>query len=134
MRISDLSAASGVSAQAIRFYERRGLLPPSAREGNGYRRYDDSAIARLTFIRTAQSAGLTLAEIGSIISIREAGEAPCKHVTLLLASKRSEIQRRQRELALLESELIRLIDASHAVDPATCATGGVCDVIAMTSH
>lgn len=58
MRIGDLSTVSGVPAQTIRFYERRGLMAASVRDGNGYRRYDHAAVTRLRFIRSAQKAGL----------------------------------------------------------------------------
>ena len=80
MQIRDLATASGATAQTIQFYERRGLLDPAERAGNGYRRYNDVALSRLRFIRSAQTAGLTLSEIGSIITVREAGEVPCGHV------------------------------------------------------
>ena len=51
MQIRDLAIASGATAQTIRFYERRGLLDPAERAGNGYRRYNDAALSRLQFIR-----------------------------------------------------------------------------------
>ena len=132
MKIGDLSIVSGVPSQTIRFYERRGLLSPSAREGNGYRRYDHAAVSRLNFIRSAQSAGLTLAEIASVINIRDAGEAPCAHVSTLLEEKLDEVQRRQRELAVLEAELNQLIAAGRDLDPTDCEPGGVCSVIVST--
>jgi MerR family mercuric resistance operon transcriptional regulator len=125
MKIGELSRVSGVASQTIRFYERRGLLSPSAREGNGY---------RLDFIRFAQAAGLTLAEIASVITIRDAGEAPCAHVSTLLTAKLEDVQRRQRELAVLEAELNRLIAASLDLDPTDCEPGGVCSVIVTTAQ
>lgn len=134
MKIGDLSRVSGVPSQTIRFYERRGLLSPSGREGNGYRRYDQEAASRLDFIRGAQTAGLTLAEIASVITIRDAGETPCEHVSKLLNTKLEDVQRRQRELAVLEAELHQLIAASRELDPIDCEPGGVCSVIVTTAH
>lgn len=129
MQIRDLALASGVTAQTIRFYERRGLLPPAARDRNGYRQYDEAAVSRLHFIRSAQTAALTLTEIGSIITVREAGTAPCEHVSTLLDTKLEDVHRRQQELALLETELHQLISASHGLNPADCAEGSVCQII-----
>lgn len=129
MHIGELTHATGVTAQTIRFYERRGLLPSAARDKNGYRRYDDATASRLRFIRSAQTAGLTLTEIGSITALREAGEVPCEHVSSLLARKLEDVHARQRELALLEAELHRLIDASRNLDPANCPPGSVCQII-----
>jgi DNA-binding transcriptional MerR regulator len=129
MRIGDLTHATGVTAQTIRYYERRGLLPSATREQNGYRQYDDATAARLRFIRSAQTAGLTLTEISSITALREAGEVPCEHVSALLDSKLNEVRARQHELALLETELQQLIDASRNLDPANCPQGSVCQII-----
>jgi MerR family mercuric resistance operon transcriptional regulator len=118
-----------VTAQTIRFYERRGLLPSAAREQNGYRQYDDATASRLRFIRSAQTAGLTLTEISSITALREAGQVPCEHVSALLARKLQDVRTRQEELALLAAELHRLIDASRELDPADCSPGSVCQII-----
>jgi MerR family mercuric resistance operon transcriptional regulator len=129
MRIGDLALAAGVNAQTIRFYERRGLLPAAARESNGYRQYDDATASRLRFIRASQAAGLSLTHISSIIALRQTGETPCKHVTTLLAGKLEDVHARQRELALLETELENLIKASQHLDPADCSAGSVCQII-----
>ena len=129
MRIGDLALVAGVNTQTIRFYERRRLLPSAAREANGYRQYDEATASRLRFIRASQAAGLSLMDISSIISLREAGEVPCEHVTTLLAGKLEDVRTRQRELALLETELQHLIEASRNLDPADCSAGAVCQII-----
>ncbi|TFD57593.1 heavy metal-responsive transcriptional regulator [Cryobacterium sp. Hh7] len=134
MQIRDLAIASGATAQTIRFYERRGLLDPAERAGNGYRRYNEAALSRLQFIRSAKTAGLTLSEIGSIITVREAGEVPCGHVLDLLSAKLTDVHRRQQELALLESELHHLIEASQPLDPGDCEAGSVCHLFTQAHH
>ena len=63
MRISEVSDQSGVPAKTIRFWEGRHLLPEPARTSAGYRDYDPAVLERLAFIRTAQTAGLTLSAI-----------------------------------------------------------------------
>ena len=134
MQIRDLAIASGATAQTIRFYERRGLLDPAERAGNGYRRYNEAALSRLQFIRSAKTAGLTLSEIGSIITVREAGEVPCGHVLDLLAAKLSNVHRRQQELVLLETELQHLIDGTQHLDPGDCEAGSVCHLFTQAHH
>ncbi|QHO70103.1 heavy metal-responsive transcriptional regulator [Marisediminicola antarctica] len=129
MRIGDLALVAGVNAQTIRFYERRGLLPSAAREANGYRQYDEATVSRLRFIRASQGAGLSLTDIGGIISLRDAGAVPCGHVATLLAGKLEDVRDRQRELARLESELQHLIEVSQNLDPADCSAGTVCQII-----
>ncbi|MFV2038669.1 MAG: MerR family DNA-binding protein, partial [Acidimicrobiales bacterium] len=87
--------------RTVRFYERRGLLPEPQRAANGYRVYDDATLSRLRFIRSTQAAGLTLAEIRSIIDIRDSGAAPCTHVDALLDAKLGEVRQRRQQLAVL---------------------------------
>jgi hypothetical protein len=84
MRIGDVAAASGLTTKTIRFYEQAGLLPRPPRTAGSYRDYPEQTIKRLAFIRDAQSAGLTLAEIRSVLALRDAGASPCAHVTALI--------------------------------------------------
>ncbi|HEY3121316.1 MAG TPA: MerR family DNA-binding transcriptional regulator [Vicinamibacteria bacterium] len=46
MQIGELAERSGVSVQAVRYYERRGLFAPAARLSSGYRDYPTNAVAR----------------------------------------------------------------------------------------
>lgn len=130
MLIGKVAAITGVDSQTIRFYERQGLLPEPHREPNGYRSYDNAAIGRLQFVRAAQTAGLTLAEIASILHLRDAGETPCTRVSLLLDRKLEDVRARQRELATLATELEQLIEGSHDLDPSNCADADICHIIA----
>jgi len=131
MRIGEIAAAAGVPSQTIRYYERRGLLPPPERGPNSYRDYDASALTRLDFIRRGQAARLTLVEIASVLTLRDEGSAPCSHVQALLATKLSEVQARQSELASLEVELAGLLAFSERLDPADCADGQICTILAV---
>ena len=130
MLIGELADASGVRSQTIRFYERRGLLPAPQRGSNGYRTYDASTLNRLRFVQTAQAAGLTLAEIGSIIGIRDDGNVPCAHVATLIHSKLDDVRARIGDLAVLEAELVVLIERSHRLDPADCTNADICHILA----
>ncbi|GAA4169211.1 MerR family transcriptional regulator [Gryllotalpicola koreensis] len=65
--IADVAERAGVTASALRFYERRGLIASSGR--NGLRRtFDPDVLGRLTLIRCAQDAGFTLEQIGRFIA------------------------------------------------------------------
>ncbi len=84
MLIGELAERSGVPAKTIRYYEDLDILPPPRRTVGGYRDYDDAAVDRLRFVRAAQAAGLTLAEIRNVVALRDDGIAPCSHVIALL--------------------------------------------------
>ena len=99
MRIGVLAAQAGITAKAIRFYEDTGLMPAPARTPAGYRDYPAGAAARLGFIRDAQAAGLSLAEIRSILVIRDDGQPPCRHVTDLIDQHLAQVSQRLAELA-----------------------------------
>ncbi len=130
MLIGELAETVGLDTQTIRFYERRGLLPEPRRAANGYRTYDASSATRVLFIRSAQTAGLTLAEIMGVVAVRDHGEVPCAHVTALLSSKLDAVRARRAELAALESELERLIARGDILDPADCTGSDVCQILA----
>lgn len=67
--IGGLAKAAGVGVETVRFYQRRGLLPEPARPPGEVRRYGDSDIKRLKFIRSAQTAGFTLNEIKELLDL-----------------------------------------------------------------
>lgn len=130
MRIGEVAARIGIPTETIRFYEHRGLLPTPRRSANGYRRYDDAALARLRFVRAAQTAGLTLAEIRGIVELRDDGTTPCAHVTELLNDKIADVRERRAHLDELESEITALIDRGRHLDPADCSASEVCHILA----
>jgi len=129
MRIGAVTAESGATAKTIRFYEQTGLLPEPPRTSSGYRDYPPETTTRLEFIRTAQNAGLTLAEIRSILAIRDDGQPPCAHVTALLEAHLAEVERRMAELESTSTALRGLLATAAAADPATCAGEG-CRILA----
>ena len=75
LTIGTLSKKVGVGVETVRFYQRRGLLPVPPRAG-GIRRYDLRDVERLQFIKRAQAAGFTLAEIGELIALDAGEERP----------------------------------------------------------
>lgn len=129
MRIGELAAAADIPPETVRYYERRGLLAPPERSRNGYRTYHDDALHQLRFIRAAQAAGLTLAEIRSVIELRDDGDAPCQHVEALLAYELADVRCKQRQLAVLEHELVALIERSATLHPSECHPDDICHVI-----
>lgn len=129
MLIGELAGVAGVPTQTIRFYERKGLLPVAERGSNGYRNYDASTLTRLHFVSAAQAAGLTLAEIGSIIELRDDGTVPCTHVAGLVNSKLAAVRARIRNLTALAAELEALVERSGRLDPADCTGDDICHII-----
>jgi len=77
LTIGQLAERAGVATSAIRFYESRGLLSSQRTVGN-QRRYAQSELRRVAFIRTAQRVGLTLEEIGDALATLPDKRTPTK--------------------------------------------------------
>lgn len=129
MRIGELAAAVGVTTKALRFYEQAGVLPEPGRTSSGYRDYDSAALARLAFIKAAQAAGLTLAEIRQVIAVRDSQGPPCGHVAAVLDQHLTDLDNRIAELAATRAEVARLRARARTLDPAECGTDAVCHVL-----
>ena len=130
MKIGELAEQGQVSAKTIRYYESIGLLHEPDRTDSGYRNYDDAAVERLRFIRDAQATGLSLAEIASVLELKESGERSCQHTTALLTRHLSEIDEQIARLQDARSTLSALADRAAGLDPASCTDPNRCQVIA----
>jgi MerR family mercuric resistance operon transcriptional regulator len=105
LKVSEVAAQGGVSPDAVRFYEREGLLPAPPRSPSGYREYDDSAAHRIRFIKEAQGLGLRLAEIKELLEIQDRGACPCGHTRTLVERHLDEIDAEMKRLGELRREL-----------------------------
>lgn len=115
MKIGELSAALGVSRDALRFYEKQGLLT-STRGANGYRYYAPNAVAWLTYVGQAQALGFTLAEIRQDLALLGGGPDAEAQVQQALRAKVEEVEHRIKVLDDLRSSLLLRL-----ADPAACA-------------
>lgn len=68
MRIGELAEDLRTSTKTLRFYERSGLLPPPARQGNGYRAYDERAVARARLVVGLRRIGLSIEEVRDLLA------------------------------------------------------------------
>jgi DNA-binding transcriptional MerR regulator len=110
LTVSTLADRVGLSADAVRYYERLGLLPAPRRSAAGYRLYDEAAVERLRFVKGAQRVGLRLREIRELLEVIDLGRCPCGHTQTLLAQRLVEVDAQLARLAALRAELARLLD------------------------
>jgi DNA-binding transcriptional MerR regulator len=101
----ELARLSGVSADTIRFYERRKLLSPAARTSVGYRVFPPESLARVRLIRAGLAIGFSVAELADILRERNSGGAPCRRVRRMAAEKLAILEKRLRELQSWRREL-----------------------------
>jgi DNA-binding transcriptional MerR regulator len=101
----DLARLCGVSADTVRFYERRRLLPPAARTSAGYRIFPPDSLTRMRTIRAGLSMGFSVGELADIFCERNAGGAPCRQVRKLASEKLALLEAKLRDLQNWRREL-----------------------------
>lgn len=116
--IGQLARAAGVGIDTVRYYERSGLLEPAQRLASGYRRYGETELRRLHFIRRAQRLGFSLAEIKDLLAI--SGRRDVRAVRKAAQARLRDVESRIAELQRVRDALTGLVAAcpggGHAED------------------
>lgn len=112
-----LAQREGVNIATIRYYEKRGLLPPAPRSRSGYRIYAGDALRRLHFIRQAQVLGFTLDEIGELLSLRMQSGTTCADIRQQARRKIQTVDGKIRDLQRIKQALTRLAVACQGEGP-----------------
>ena len=117
LRIGDLAEQAGVSVDALRYYERRGLVRPTGRRPSGYREYPADAVAVVRFVKRAQALGFSLAEVDELLRIR--GDVDRAEAALaareVARAKIRDIDARVRQLQALRGALAGLVEDCEQV-------------------
>lgn len=112
MKIGQLVERFGVSVDTIRFYEKKGLLQPSARSEAGYRLYSEADSNRLGFILRSKSMGFSLEQIKDLLQLEDnRSHWHCEDVKDKVQQKMSEIEQQIKQLQGFYSSLKQLSDA-----------------------
>ena len=112
MNIRRAVAASGLSADTIRFYERRGVLPPPPRRPNGYRDYSEQHVETLRLAVGLRALGLSLHEMGSVLALAHDGTCGDVRVVLgqTLAGALEQLDGRIAELARSRTQISTIVE------------------------
>ena len=103
MTIGRASETLGLPISTLRYYEREGLLAPTDRSRSGYRLYDEAAVERLAFIRSAQAVGFTLNDIRELLRLDK--DSSCKEVQQLLGRRLAEVKEKLADLNRVQGAL-----------------------------
>ena len=118
MLIGDLAKRSDVTLVTHRYYEEIGLLTAPPRSERGYRRYSTATLKELEFIKKGQGLGFSLEDIGEILKLSRAGEAPCSRVLDLAERNLTAAEDHIRQLQAFRNRLASQIEKwrgeSHA--------------------
>lgn len=110
LRIGDVASSCGLSVDAVRYYERVGLLVAEGRTAGGFRTYNADAIERLTFVKQAQCLGLRLREIRELLGVPgDRGRQHCQRVRAVLVRRLDDVKSQMKELARFQRTLKRAL-------------------------
>jgi len=113
MNIGEASAASGVSAKMIRYYESIGLVPETPRTGSNYRVYGERELHTLRFIRRARDLGFSLERIKGLLSLWQDSARASSDVKQIALAHVDELNQRIRELTEMRDTLNTLASCCH---------------------
>lgn len=108
--IGALAHQTGAKVETVRYYERAGLMPAPPRAEGGHRRYDDTHVRRLWFIRRARDLGFSLDDIRHLLGLVDNDTMTCGEVHATASEHLDGVRRRIADLRRLETVLADLTD------------------------
>jgi DNA-binding transcriptional MerR regulator len=110
--IGELAGRTGCTPEAVRFYEREGVLPRPERRGGGrYRRYSAADVERVRFLKRARDLGFSLAEVRELMTLAASDpQRPCTEVDALARAHLTQVEAKIAQLTSLRNELRQVIE------------------------
>lgn len=112
LTIGALAKAAGVGVETVRYYQRRGLISEPQRLYGTVRRYGETDVRRLRFIRTAQELGFSLGEIADFLELVDG--TVCEDAQKIATEKLQQVRTRKAHLQQIENALAELLDRCHS--------------------
>ena len=109
LTISEVAERAGIRASAIRYYESIQLLPPPKRI-SGQRRYNADVLRRISFIQVSQAAGLTIAEIQTLMNELDGNKPLSERWQALARQKLDEVDALMRKVQGMKIILVKGLD------------------------
>ncbi len=131
MQIKELSRATGVDVETIRFYEKQGLLPTPARRENGYRVYEAVHLERLAFIRHCRALDMPLLDVKRLLGFVDASEENLGEVDVLVDQQLVRVRARLKSMRALEKQLLQLRARCSGTHDGHC---GILDELVSAAH
>ena len=120
MNIGEASSTSGVSAKMIRYYESVSLIRPARRSAAGYRRYDDSDVQTLHFLKRARGLGFSVNQMRDLLALWRDESRSKSEVVELALSHAAALDAKAREIAEMSSALRHLAVRCKTSDRPGC--------------
>ena len=119
-RMGEVATRTGCSPESIRHYEKLGLLPPPQRGEQGYRRYDQAALERISFIRHGRNLGLDLHSIQELLTLSDHPDTDCSAADDIASRHLAHLEARIAKLQALADELRQVVHQCRGGKAADC--------------
>jgi MerR family mercuric resistance operon transcriptional regulator len=132
LTIGELSGATGVNIETIRYYERINLLAAPPRTRGGHRSYRNEHIKRLKFVRRARELGFGIDAIRALLALAEGDNPSCRDVRKIAAMHLADVRTKLADLLKLEDILSKTVmqcDIESGASPAP-----LCPVLEILQH
>lgn len=121
MKIGELSKKTGLTIDAIRFYEKSGLIHSASRSDNGYREFSPESSDVLSFISHCRSLDIPLQQIKKLLFVRAGSAKSCREVNEVIDTQLTNLRQRIGELKKLERQLAELRSVcNEEISPRDC--------------
>ncbi len=116
MKIGELAAATGVTPDTLRYYEKLGLIEPAGRTASRYRHYNEQAVMRVRFIKSAQSLGFALHDVAALLPQLDEGTLRRADIEARLNEKVAQIDAQITRLQALRAEVVQTLGSLYCQD------------------
>jgi MerR family mercuric resistance operon transcriptional regulator len=117
MRIGKVAKQVGITVEAIRFYEKQGLVKPPGRNESGYRDYPEDVVGHVSFIKRAKELGFSLKEIKELMALQSIPGTSCSEVKGQAEAKIMDIEQKVEDLQRIKRALADLVSACPGQGP-----------------
>lgn len=120
LTIGMLSRETGTKVPTIRYYEQIGLMPEPSRTEGGQRRYSESDLDRLSFVRHARQLGFSLDAIRELLDLADNPDRDCDEIDIIAHRQLRQVEQRIGRLEALRSELERMLRQCNGGKTSDC--------------
>lgn len=109
LTIGQVAKEIGITVEAVRFYEKQGLIAKPQRSESGYRQYQVDTLKRIRFIQRAKDVGFTLKEIDELLTLRKKPGTSCSDIKLKALEKIETVDRKLNDLKNIRDSLTQMV-------------------------
>jgi DNA-binding transcriptional MerR regulator len=118
LSIGEVAARAGVGIDTVRYYERRGVLPPAERRSSGYRVFKPQTVERIIFVKELQTLGFSLDELVALLRLVDTNTASCESARGYAVATLDRIDAKIKALSITRNQLASILDGCNS---GTCA-------------